>query len=185
MKDYANIKKATAASKQPTRWPAFIALTLVALALSGVLIVQVHHFSQQRAAKANKTKRVTTSITPKTSAKKTPATQFEFYTLLSKQAVPQPIAHTSQTESNQPINHASKTFYQLQAASLQNRIDAQAFARQLLSLGYQSKIQAYLHGDGATWYRVVIGPIDNMASARQAQAKLQQHHIDSLLSRIR
>lgn len=187
LKDYVNIKQAHAVPKKPKRWPALLILCLIALGLVTTLGYQLHQYWRQH--QIMKPKATVIQIKTKQAAKPAPTTtHFEFYTLLSKQPVPQAI--TTADNSNKaeaaitPINNTDKAIYQLQAASLQNRIDAQAFARQLLALGYQSKIRPYLHDDGTTWYRVIIGPLNNVASAKQMQANLQQHHIDSLLSRI-
>lgn len=188
IKDYAHIKKQPKAQPQKSKLPALMLLTAVTIGLLTMLAVQIHHYSKQRAQRrAQPTAINLPKQNQENTAEKKPTTHFEFYTLLSKQAVPQPLPHSDdKIDRNSSVSTASNKapFYQLQAASLQNRMDAQTFARQLLTLGYQSAIQPYLHGDGTTWYRVVIGPIDNIASAKQMQSTLQQHHIDSLLTRI-
>ncbi len=186
IKDYAHIKKQAKAQPQKSKLSALLLLTVATTVLLATLAVQIHRYSKQRAQQKSTNTAINLPSQNKTnSVKKQPATHFEFYTLLSKQAVPQPLPHSDDKISTNSSDDKSKApFFQLQAASLQNRMDAQTFTRQLLSLGYQSSIHPYLHGDGTTWYRVVIGPIDNIASAKQMQTTLQQHHIDSLLTRV-
>ncbi len=182
IKDYANIKKQAAPEPKPSRWLPLSLLTITALALLTVLIVQIHSHSkhQQSLKKAQHTppKETTVKVAKKPAINET---EFEFYQLLSKkQNLPQQPANEPAAKTNSNDNSAQ---YQLQTASLSNRLDAQRFSRQLLSLGYKASIQPFLHADGSTRYRVVIGPIDNFASAKQLQSTLQAQHINSLLSK--
>ncbi|MDF1795609.1 MAG: SPOR domain-containing protein [Coxiellaceae bacterium] len=192
IKDYAKLKQQQQpTAKKVTRWLPLSLLTLVALALLIGLISQIHWHAQQHKTKRKVTppspavtKPVTKPVTAKAEQAKPVATEFEFYQLLSKKAESTQTKQQS-TTATLPVsdNTATGEGYQLQAASLHNRLDAQRFARQLLTLGFQSTIQPFLHPDGTTWYRVMIGPIDSYANAKQTQAMLHAQHIDSLLSR--
>ncbi|MDF1759493.1 MAG: SPOR domain-containing protein [Coxiellaceae bacterium] len=189
IKDYAKLKQQQPAAKPPTRWLPLSLLALTALALLTGLIIQIHLHSrhQQAQQKSESTPATTNKVVAAKIQKPKPkpkpiVTEFEFYQLLSKKMEPLP---NNQAASNQPsaANASPGDKYQLQTASLQNRLDAQRFARQLLTLGFKSDIQPFLHPDGTTWYRVIIGPIDTYANAKQTQAMLQAQHVDSLLSR--
>ena len=185
IKDYAKLKQQQPAAKPPTRWLPLSLLALTALALLTGLIIQIHlHSRHQQTQNTPKTTPAATSkiIAAKIQKPKPIVTEFEFYQLLSKKIEPQP---TNQPSASQPSATSASpgNNYQLQTASLHNRLDAQRFARQLLTLGFKSDIQPFLHPDGTTWYRVIIGPIDTYANAKQTQAMLQAQHVDSLLSK--
>ncbi|MDF1655490.1 MAG: SPOR domain-containing protein [Coxiellaceae bacterium] len=193
IKDYSKLKQQQSVAKKPTRWLPLSLLGIAALALLTSLTMQVHSHLRHQQTKQQTTTPPLAAATPvvakatevkaKEITKVKPiTTEFEFYQLLSKKTEPHP-TNSATTTKSPAANTAPGNHYQLQTASLQNRLDAQRFARQLLAFGFKSDIQPFLHPDGTTWYRVIIGPIDNYANAKQTQAMLQAQHIDSLLSR--
>lgn len=144
----------------------------------------------------------TPSIKP-TEAKAPPQPKFDFYTLLPNMeeidAQQAPIAEIKAQDKNQdkkenkkivqvvsappaPISHQNPTpntdksdSFILQAAVFQSKEPAENLQAQLILQGFEVKIESYQKDNSpTTWYRVYLGPFQQVADAKLAQTSLQQ-----------
>lgn len=75
--------------------------------------------------------------------------------------------------------------YVLQAASLKNRTEAQELVARLLKIGLQASYSVSAGADGeANWYRVNVGPFNNVSVMNKAEDVLVSMHMMPLKRRI-
>jgi cell division protein FtsN len=141
---------------------------------------------------------------PVTTAAKEP--RFDFYTLLPNQQVmpnaaanntangssnnsatkagsasQTPATSASTPDSKTPTKAVEQTPYLLQAGSFQSEAEAEKRRVSILLLGLPVKIQKAPLGTGATWYRVVVGPVKGQEAAHMARANLRSNGIESVM----
>lgn len=104
--------------------------------------------------------------------------QFDFYTLLPQMEISVP-----KTDATK-INLAPKD-YLLQVAALRNLEDAKGLSDTLQAMGFMARVQTYRSTSGTQWNRVITGPYHTLKAAEDAQDKLLNEHIDSLLLQIK
>jgi len=73
--------------------------------------------------------------------------------------------------------------YLVQVVSLPKQPDAEAVRAQLALEGYDAKLQT-VEVSGATWHRVIIGPLNEMAAAQATAEKLAKQKYNPVVSRV-
>lgn len=111
--------------------------------------------------------------------------KFDFYKLLPQMTVN--ISTDDDTATSPIINnkHATKKSvptYVLQVAALQKDSDAIQVQNTLKAAGYAAFTQPYQAPDHTTWYRVLVGPFNNLKTAQAEQDKLDAHQTEALLT---
>lgn len=108
-----------------------------------------------------------------------PTTEFDFYRMLPTMEVDiPPEASTTPT----PTHALSSTDrYLLQVASFQSTGEAEHLKSQLIALGHKTVITSYRAPDGTLWTRVLTGPYISLTEAAQAQTRLHQQKMNSVL----
>lgn len=109
--------------------------------------------------------------------------RFDFYTLLPEMEV-----EISDEELDTSITKRPKPDeagpYILQAGSFRRFEEADNLKARLALLGIEARIQTVIINDGDTWYRVRIGPFDNLRDLKPVRAQLKRNHIDFMLLRL-
>jgi cell division protein FtsN len=72
--------------------------------------------------------------------------------------------------------------YILQAGSFQQSADAEKRKARLALLGLSTRVQT-VTVNGATWHRVLVGPVNGAARADQVRRQLADNGIDSMVTR--
>lgn len=176
--------------KRSFPWRAILVLIVLAIGLVALIIyIKVHasdfsssstHQSPGAVVKKAKPAEVVQAkpILDKT-LKKPKTVQFDFYSMLPKMSV--------EVAGNQPAtpgNADNKVHYLLQLASLPNTDDAAAFQSKVNKLGFHSKIATVTRGD-TKWYRVQLGPFDDIDKAKLARDQLHQEDVNGILLAIK
>ena len=194
MKDYA--KHSRKSGPGPAYKILLVLCILVSLGgllyLSKELIKTTEEFSQLSPATETKLpekteKPVEKAKAPTATAKKPETStkpRFDFYTLLPKMKM-----SSSAKESpaiQQPIaekNKSSERFV-LQIASLQNPNSAEELISRLNLLGVETQTEL-IQRKGQTSIRILSKPYSSFKEAETAQERLHEHHIESLLVKIK
>lgn len=106
----------------------------------------------------------TTAIKPK----------FDFYTILPELEVAiaeQDLVPDRKTDN---INSTDTTQYILQAGSFKQAEEADRLKAKLALQGIVANIQTVKIGDGETWHRVRVGPLNGLTNLNQTRRRLQQ-----------
>ncbi len=123
--------------------------------------------------------------------------RFQFYTLLPEMEVvvpepepepaPPPKGGDGETPSAPPAvaKVTRPGTYVLQAGSFRRHQDAERRKAELALLGVYSTVQAVTLDNGETWYRVRIGPFEQLDELNEARALLQENGVDTLLVRLK
>lgn len=106
---------------------------------------------------------------------------FTFYTLLPSSEVK---VSSHEVKANEKNPAWEKMTFILQAGSLRQQSRAMKLRNQLSHIGYSAFIEEYKDSE-ATWYRVLLGPYNGIASAERDQRKLQQQHINSIMLKLK
>ena len=115
--------------------------------------------------------------------------QFDFYSILpnmnlSENRVTSPEAKKPQTQPIKPTPAPEATQnnkqYFIQVASFIYQQDASRMKAELILDGYTVQVKKF-EKEGATWYRVMVGPFTNITDAKATQRKLRHANIDNLL----
>ena len=123
---------------------------------------------------------ITMDIPKQTISNKVEEMQWDFYEIFPKSEVQIIDEYSEQQEPN--ID--DMFFFILQTGSFQVEVDADARRAELLLLGLDVFIQE-VEIEGETWYRVMVGPLENELARNRAQDKLAQAEIASLPLRVR
>ncbi len=119
--------------------------------------------------------------------------RFDFYTILPEMEIPDPDSGSStppprRLEPSSPAPSASVqqpgAAYVLQLGSFRNRIDADRLKAKITLLGFEPHIQTATI-DGSDWYRVRIGPYRNTARIAEAQHRLRENRLESILLKLK
>lgn len=114
--------------------------------------------------------------------------KFDFYKILPQMTVniatdndatPSPIIN------NKSMAKKSAPTYVLQVAALQKNSDATQVQNTLKAAGYPTFTQPYQAPDHTTWYRVLVGPFNNLKTAQAEQDKLDSHQTEALLTTMK
>lgn len=203
-------KKTGPAAKRKSRLGLWLLIVMGVIIIVGVMVWLSKHRADKSTTTLNSSEKISTKIVPvKTTppvetpkAPEKPKIQFEFYNLLPKETVPPvnnnttvapppkvkpsapiisaaPIIDNSNTVTSVAAPAATAS-YVLQIASVKSVSDANAMKAKLAINGYPVQIKQFVV-NGVVWYRVWVGPFDTSDAASNAQAKLKQQNIDSLL----
>lgn len=111
--------------------------------------------------------------------------KFDFYKLLPQMTVnisTDDDATTSPVINNKLVAKKSTPIYVLQVAALQKDSDATQVQNTLKAAGYTAFTQPYQAPDHTTWYRVLVGPFNDLKTAQAEQDKLDAHQTEALLT---
>lgn len=94
--------------------------------------------------------------------------------------------NTANNRTSTPAgNAASNEQFQLQAGSFRRSQDADRRRAELAMQGFEARVQPVALDSGDTWYRVMIGPFNNVNAMHSAQDKLVGVGIETLPIRVR
>lgn len=107
----------------------------------------------------------------------TPATKFDFFTLLPEREVIVP------DEETRPVVSATAApvSYSLQAGSFRQSADADKRRARILLLGLDARVETVKNSDGNTWHRVLVGPLTSRSAMAKARNMLISENIETLL----
>lgn len=114
--------------------------------------------------------------------------KFDFYKLLPQMTVnisTDDDTTTPPTINNKSITKKTAPSYVLQVAALQKDADATQVQNTLKAAGYTTFTQPYQAPDHTTWYRVLVGPFNNLKTAQAEQDKLDAHQTEALLTTMK
>jgi cell division protein FtsN len=104
-----------------------------------------------------------------------------------QQEPPPPVQkQTAQTAPKKPVatTPAATSSYILQMAAFRHYQDADQLKAELILLGYPAKVTATSR-DGVGWQRVWLGPYPSATLAENAQQRLQNQHIHSVILKLK
>jgi len=115
-----------------------------------------------------------------------PKPKFDFYTLLPQMKMSSAGEENPalQTRPNSNTKASGPESFVLQIASVQNAAAAAELVGRLNLLGVETQIQPF-QKNGKTWIRILSKPYSNYEAAAKTQERLHQHHIESLLVKMR
>lgn len=106
---------------------------------------------------------------------------YTFYDRLPGQEVN--VAKKQETAPSAAPAEEEQALYLVQVVSLPKQPDAEAVRAQLALEGYDAKLQS-VEVSGATWHRVIIGPLNEMAVAQATADKLAKQKYNPVVSRV-
>lgn len=116
----------------------------------------------------------------KATPSKTEDMKWDFYDIFPKSSVPV-VEEYGQDGEKQKVE--GPYTYLLQAGSFRHASDADELRAQLILLGLDAFTKPATK-DGATWYRVMIGPIKSSLEMERQRRKLAENNIASIALRI-
>jgi len=115
-----------------------------------------------------------------------PKPRFDFYTILPKnnnnpqlRANDNPMLQRPSQTQNLTTSHDNNCYY-LQVASFKHFSEADRLKAELTLLGYSTHIENK-HYNHQTWYRVRIGPFDDLKQANQESKHLAEQNYNNIL----
>lgn len=109
-----------------------------------------------------------------------PKPRFSFYTMLPEKEVIVPEGEIKTRQRQERLGRAKPGKYMIQAGSFQSFQDADRLKAQLALLGVEAKIEA-AKIRGTQWYRVRIGPFEQIREVQRVRANLRKNQIDSVV----
>lgn len=130
-------------------------------------------------------KKIKSDVVPTATADFQP--KFDFYKLLPQMTVKISTDDdsTASVMNNKMSAKKSTPTYVLQVAALQKNSDATQVQNTLKAAGYAAFTQPYLAPDHTTWYRVLVGPFNDLKTAQVQQDKLDAHQTEALLTTMK
>jgi cell division protein FtsN len=107
--------------------------------------------------------------------------QFDFYTILPEKESVVPEYEIKTRTREERLGQAKATSYIMQAGSFTSAKDAEKMQAKLAAMGIESNIQRAKVGT-TIWYRIKIGPFEQIASVNTLNARLKQSGIDALVT---
>jgi cell division protein FtsN len=107
--------------------------------------------------------------------------QYDFYTILPEKEMVVPEYEIKIRTREERIGQAKATHYIMQAGSYNAAKDAEKMQVKLGAMGIEAKIQKAKIGN-ALWYRVKMGPFEQIASVNTLNARLKQSGIDAIVT---
>ena len=131
-------------------------------------------------------KKTTKKVAPKkTSSKKSQEIQYDFYTILPKTEFLLPDHEVKTRKREERIGKAKAGVkYSVQAGAFRNYKDADSLKAKLLMMGFSPKIEKAVIGS-VTWYRVKMGPYNQLASVDAIQSRLKSNKMDALVIEVK
>src|SRR5690606_2151274 len=114
----------------------------------------------------------------------TDETRFDFYRMLPNFEVVIPEQDETVQRGGDVTQIAQPGTYVLQAGSFRGMDDADRLKAQLALLGITSHIQEVTIDDTQTWYRVRIGPYQDLNQLNSIRTRLEDNGLPSLLIRV-
>lgn len=108
--------------------------------------------------------------------------EFAFYESLAQSSWHVPIQRGVYQSAEQKTEQAPR--YNLQAASLQSETDARQLVRVLRHEGLQAVYSASVNDQGKLWFRVSVGPFQNVSIMNKAEDTLVGHGLMPLRRRV-
>jgi cell division protein FtsN len=175
-----------------SRWREFGIGVIVGAALSAVLLGVVHRRHQAMGAVAHAaahhasavdTAAANAAANATSTASAPDSEHYDFYQMLPHFEVVVP-EKEHPVKPGQPADAIVRPgVYVLQAGSYRDESEAQRVVRRLSGKGIAAKVQR-VAVDADVWYRVRVGPIDQLAELNRLRRKLQAADVDSLVIRI-
>jgi len=109
--------------------------------------------------------------------------QFDFYTILPEKETVVPEYEIKTRTREERIGQAKATHYIMQAGSYTTAKDAEKMQARLAAMGIEANIQRAKVGN-TIWYRIKIGPFEQIASVNTLNARLKQNGIDAIVTEI-
>jgi cell division protein FtsN len=131
-------------------------------------------------------KPVAVSVRKKKSVKKVvnQEVQYDFYTLLPEAEFTIPDHEVKSIKRAERVGKAVKNReYSVQVSSFRTEKDADSLKAKLLLLGFIPKIEK-ASVKGRTWYRVKIGPYQQMKSVDAIVSRLKENNIDVMVTAV-
>lgn len=126
--------------------------------------------------------------------KQKPVPQFEFYTILpgreirvseqelrTQEQAPKKIAKTPDEPAPVPASAPVAASYVLQVGSFRHLGDADQLKARLVLGGFDVEIQTVSADSGDTWYRVRLGPYQDLTTVHRTRADLRKNGFSSLV----
>ncbi len=109
--------------------------------------------------------------------------QFDFYTILPKKEVIVPDYEVKTRTREEHIGKNKSTLYILQAGSYKDFEEADRLKAKLALMGIESTIQK-AKVENVTWYRVKIGPYNQMNNVNSLMSRLQKNGMKPVVTEI-
>ena len=120
---------------------------------------------------------------PPESPPESPASEAEPETVAAASGPAAPPVADSRPEPPAPSPVDAPGMYVLQMGAFTRQTEAESLKARLALVGMTARIQPVMV-DRQTYYRVRIGPTDNLAELNADRALLQQHRFDSILLKL-
>ena len=101
--------------------------------------------------------------------------EYQFFTILTELEIVVP--------DYQDIDKAQRPTYVLQAGSFRAQRTAESLQKRLEALDLESEVQKVEMGEGDVWYRVRLGPYDNLSQVNNIRLNLRKQGIESMLKK--
>jgi len=180
-------RKSTAARRAPAPQKApfpkgllVVALMLISSFAYGLYYLSTHSRSVDNEDSLQSVVKQATKTAPDKTAsiEEKNSTQFEFYSLLPKQAPVLSSDPAQRPHSNQP---ARNYHYMLQAGAFKKKDDAERRRAELILNGYEAQLEPTKYSNGKTWYRLLIGPFNSQSKLAKVRSDLLQSNIETLV----
>ena len=107
--------------------------------------------------------------------------KFDFYTILPELEVAIPEQDLVQDRKTNKVDSHDTTQYILQAGSFKQHEEADRLKAKLALQGIVASIQTVKIGDGETWHRVRVGPLQGLSNLNQTRRRLQQMGVATIV----
>ncbi|MEK6806259.1 MAG: SPOR domain-containing protein [Pseudomonadota bacterium] len=107
--------------------------------------------------------------------------RFSFYELLPSYEV---VIPRGETEEEKPVPIAEPGTYVIQVASYRERKQAEEQKAQLALLGIESRIEQVTIDNNQNWFRVRIGPEEDLGKLHLITARLAENKIKGVVMRV-
>ena len=110
--------------------------------------------------------------------------KFDFYTILPELEIAIPeeeLTESKNTSTNKTSSTKTRANFILQAGSFRNPEQADRLRAKLALQGIVANIQSVKINNDDTWYRVRIGPLDDIKTLNQTRKRLRANNIASIV----
>ena len=107
--------------------------------------------------------------------------KFDFYTILPELEVAIPEQDLVPDSKTSPKTSTDSTRFILQAGSFKHHDEADKLKARLALQGIVASIQTVTIGDGDTWHRVRVGPIQGLDNLNQTRRRLQKMGVATIV----
>ena len=129
-------------------------------------------------------------LAPAQSGEDTKSSRYDFFTVLPEMEVVVPEQELQRQREKAALSAPDDTIesvdpterYMLQAGSCRDLADAEQLRARLALLGLSTQTQT-VTVNGATWHRVLVGPVNGAARANEVRDQLTSNGIESMVTR--